>query len=72
MPSCVASFLTPSAGLVGSDETSDAVGVETRLSLPRRALVPRRSRCRGQIEEGSEAFYVVREVRISSDKVHVL
>jgi hypothetical protein len=55
-------LLDPAAGLVGSDETSDAVGVETLLGLLRRALGQRRSRCRGQIQQGSEAFYVVREV----------
>jgi hypothetical protein len=63
-------LLDPAAGLVRGDETSDAVSVETLLSLPGRALGPIRSRCLGQIQEGAEAFYVVREVRISLDKVH--
>lgn len=65
----VRQLLDPAAGRVGSDEFGDAVGAETLLGLLRRTCGPLRSCCRGQTQEGAEAFYVVREVRISLDKV---
>jgi hypothetical protein len=54
--------LDPATGCVRSDEFGDALGVETLLGLLRSTLGPPRSRCPWQIEEGSEAFYVVRGV----------
>jgi hypothetical protein len=57
-------------GLVSGEEFGLSVGAKALLDLLRRTLRPHRSRRLGPIEQRSEAFYVVREVRIGSDKVH--
>ena len=59
------------AGLVRGDEYGLSVRPKAPLRLLRRVFQPHRVRRLGQIEEAPEAFYVVREVRIGLDKVHV-